>query len=174
MYVKCISSNMCNVRPKCFYPVSVWALGWRGLHHLNNYHSINDYKMTRLNYIPNLISYQTFHFKNITSVLYSWCDASSFFFGIGKKFVFKLPMNNATQYQCITCMGNTADYDSFPYIEISNAFQLRTEKVMKNKPVKPRRLPPTDDSLQLHLLRCVLQIQITKNTLGAGIYTPTT
>ena len=32
---------------------------------------------------------------------------------------------------------------------------LRAENVIKSKHVKPRRLPPTDDSFLLHLQRCL-------------------
>ena len=40
---------------------------------------------------------------------------------------------------------------------------------MKNKRVKPRHLPPTDDSPLLHLQRCVLKKTDSEKCLGSGI-----
>ena len=45
--------------------------------------------------------------------------------------------------------------------------KLRTEKVLKNKHVKPKKLPPTDDSFLLHMLRCTYQLLVWKGCLSA-------
>ena len=65
--------------------------------------------------------------------------------------------------QRMTCTRLVGDIYCDP--ECKSLNQLRTQKVMKNKHAKPRRLPQTDDSLQLHLQRCLLQILIWKNAL---------
>ena len=42
----------------------------------------------------------------------------------------------------------------------------RRESVLKNKSTKPRKLPPTDDSFSLHLLRCHYQLIVWKGRLS--------
>jgi len=39
---------------------------------------------------------------------------------------------------------------------------LRKDKVLSNKHVRPRMLPPTDDSFVLHLMRCLYQLLVWK------------
>ena len=50
--------------------------------------------------------------------------------------------------------------------------KLRMEWALKNKLVKPNKLPPTDDIFLLHLMRCILQLLIWKGSLSAMWYLP--
>lgn len=86
------------------------------------------------------------------------CDTCSALFGIGKKKVFKLMLGNAKDFQKIASIGMgdglsiEARNESVKFIGLlygaNNCVslnKLRTEKVLKNKNVKPKKLPPTDD-----------------------------
>ena len=50
--------------------------------------------------------------------------------------------------------------------------KLRVEKVLKFKRVKSRKLPPTDDSFSLHLLRCAYQLHVWKGCLSTILDIP--
>lgn len=106
------------------------------------------------------------------------CDTTSFFFGIGKKSVFKILSKNASLLSGLSTLGNTPDLTRdhitactmlvgalYGNPSCKSLNKLRTEKVLRNKLVKPRRLPPTDDSFLLHLQRCLRQLLIWKHAL---------
>ena len=46
------------------------------------------------------------------------------------------------------------------------------KRVLENKKVKPRKLPPTDDSLIQHVLRCCYQLMIWKRALTSLVDLP--
>lgn len=54
----------------------------------------------------------------------------------------------------------------------SSLNKLRMKRVLENKKVKPRKLPPTDDSFRLHVLRCSYQIMIWKKALTCIVELP--
>ena len=115
------------------------------------------------------------------------CDTCSSFFGIGKKKVFKIIMNTGTANElhilanigkgkvpskeelkaCIYFVGLL-----YGATHCDSLNKLRVDKVLKIKRVKPRKLPPTDDSFSLHLLRCIYQLLIWKGCLTAMLDMP--
>ncbi|XP_053373036.1 uncharacterized protein LOC123541526 [Mercenaria mercenaria] len=106
------------------------------------------------------------------------CDTCSSFFGIGKRSAFKLMMSKASLFEGMGCLGDVPDLTSvqinactkfvgelYGQPNCTSLTMLRVEKVLKNKSVSPRRLPPTDDSFLLHLQRCLLQLIVWKSAL---------
>ena len=108
------------------------------------------------------------------------CDSCSALFSIGKKKVFNVMLSNAQEFKMVARMGR---HPSLP-VEVKQVCvkfigllygaancvslnKLRTDKAMKKKNVKPKKLPPTDDSFVLHMLRCTYQLLIWKGSLSA-------
>ena len=108
------------------------------------------------------------------------CDSCSAIFSIGKKKVFNVMLANAENIKIVAKMGTDS---CLPFeirqvcvkfvgvlygaVNCGSLNKLRTEKVLKNKHVKPKKLPPTDDSFLLHMLRCTYQLLVWKGCLSA-------
>ena len=136
---------------------------------------------TRFIPIHHLVECLTTEQRQILLSVYciSGCDTTSSLFGIGKKKVFKVMLSCAKDFQKIAGMGTDDNlsvetrYECVKFIGIlygasncTSLNRLRTEKVLKNKSTKPRKLPPTDDSFLLHLLRCHYQLIVWKGCLS--------
>lgn len=105
----------------------------------------------------------------------SGCDTTSSFLGYGKKTFFKQMMQDALKYQELGNLGDSVELSAdeisictrfvgqiYGKNECKSLSQLRAEKVLRSSNIKPRRLPPTDDSFRLHLQRCLYQLIIWK------------
>ena len=108
------------------------------------------------------------------------CDSCSALFSIGKKKVFNAMIGNAEDIRLIATMGTDENLPTqvkqvcvkfvgmlYGAVNCASLNKLRTEKVLKNKNVKPKKLPPTDDSFLLHMLRCTYQLLVWKGCLSA-------
>ena len=108
------------------------------------------------------------------------CDSCSAIFSIGKKKVFNVMLAYAKNIKIVAKMGTDSclpfekrqvcvKFVGLLYgaVNCGSLNKLRTEKVLKNKHVKPKKLPPTDDSFLLHMLRCTYQLLVWKSCLSA-------
>ena len=103
------------------------------------------------------------------------CDTCSAFFGIGKKKVFNLMMQSAMKYQGLKDLGNgsLSKNQKLACTQFVGALhgnsdctslnEIRCTKAAKKVPAK--KLPPTDNSFYLHLLRCTYQFMVWKSCL---------
>jgi len=135
---------------------------------------------TRFVPVHNIVKMLSVEQRNIMLTVYclTGCDSCSAFYGIGKKTAFKVMMSNAADLQTIADLGNTPFlcanarrgctnfvgllYGSKACISLD---VLRKDKVLSNKHVRPRMLPPTDDSFVLHLMSCLYQLLVWKGCL---------
>lgn len=101
------------------------------------------------------------------------CDTCSSFYGIGKKMVFQVLTKSASQLCDLAELGTQpvllpqTKAAAVVFVGLlygqSNCKSLnalRISLVLAKTKVKPRKLPPTNDSFMLHLLRCIYQLQI--------------
>ena len=106
------------------------------------------------------------------------CDTTSGFFGKGKRKAFKMLIDRAEQYQLLYNMGEELLLTDVQRIactkfvinlyggnDTQTLHQLRCAKAKSS--VHPRNIPPTADSLSLHLQRCVIQLWIWRNATTA-------
>ena len=106
------------------------------------------------------------------------CDTYCALFGKGKKKVFKTMMNYSAELQGLAEIGKehplslTAWLPCVPFVgllygcnECLSLNKLRVDRVLGNKKVKPRKLPPTDNSFILYVLRGSYQIMIWRESL---------
>ena len=113
------------------------------------------------------------------------CDTCSAFFGIGKKKAFKILLNNHGDLQGLSDLGNDSSVSAVAwmacvsFVGLLYGFRgclslskLQVKRMLENKKVKPRKLPPTDDSLRLHVLRCCYQLMIWKRALTSLVDLP--
>ena len=110
------------------------------------------------------------------------CDTCSAFFGIGKKKVFNLMMQSAMKYQELKDLGNGSlskiqklACTQFVGVlhgnsDCTSLNEIRCTKAAKKVPAK--KLPPTDNSFYLHLLRCTYQIMVWKSCLETTFVLP--
>ena len=103
------------------------------------------------------------------------CDTCSAFYGIGKKSVFKLLIQRAPKFQGLKDLGNGPLLKSqkitctqfvgalYGKPDCTSLNEIRCAKAAKKVP--PKRLPPTDNSFHLHLLRCTYQLMVWKSCL---------
>ncbi|CAC5402432.1 unnamed protein product [Mytilus coruscus] len=101
------------------------------------------------------------------------CDTTSSFFGHGKKSVFRLLQQRAGSYNGLATLGSsdlTSDQfkhcmsfvgDLYGKKDCFSVDRLRCGKPGKNVPAK--KLPPTENSSKLHVLRCIYQLKICRN-----------
>ena len=113
------------------------------------------------------------------------CDTCCALFGIGKKKAFKTMMTYSAELQGLADIGKehslslTARLACVSFVGLLygcngcwSLNKLRVNRVLENKKVKPRKLPPTDDSFILHVLRCSYQIMIWMESLTSIVELP--
>ena len=110
--------------------------------------------------------------RNIMLAVYclTGCDTTSSFLGHGKRTAFRVMMQKATKLQALANLGSGSltkveqeacvQFVGFLYgaQDCVSLNQLRAEKASKN--IGPKKLPPTEDSMHQHMLRCVYQLSI--------------
>ena len=113
------------------------------------------------------------------------CDTCSSFHGIGKKKAFQVLRKSASQLKEVSELGSTRSISApaktaaitfvgllYGHTECSSLNALRTTLVLGKSKIKPRRLPPTNDSFTLHLLRCAYQLLIRREAIEAKVNLP--
>ena len=107
----------------------------------------------------------------------SGCDTTSCFFGRGKRTAFKVATKHATVLQELSTLGSNMDVptnkERAACIKFAGLMYGKTNCQSLNtirgdlaaKGSAPKKLPPTDDSFNLHVLRCDYQLQIWKQAL---------
>ena len=126
-------------------------------------------------YIPIHVLSQKFtqQQQNILLAVYciTGCDTVSTFYGYGKKTAFRLLMKDANKYQALSLLGSTTELTK-EGLAGATAFvealygkscctclnSLRVEMSQKRKKLLVKKLPPTDDSFKLHVLRTIFQL----------------
>lgn len=114
------------------------------------------------------------------------CDTVSAFFGHGKKQAFKIMMKHGDTFGSMTTIGDTLPMTSDEHASASHFVcylygdtkccdlnKLRCKRAEKGMAAK--KLPPTEDSFSLHILRCAYQVYIWKhaNVSDAELPPPT-
>lgn len=115
--------------------------------------------------------------RNILLTVYcmTGCDTVSSFFGHGKKTAFRILKQRAQAYQQLSSLGTTPvltreqEMAASKFVgalygspETTSLNALRCEKASKS--IQAKKLPPTEDSFHLHLLRVVYQLLIWRNS----------
>lgn len=113
------------------------------------------------------------------------CDTCLSLFGVGKKRAFQIMKRHSDKFTeladlgsspCLTQRVKAAALTFIGLLYGCNSCislnSLRAVMVVERSKTKPRRLPPTDDSLLLHLLRCLYQLMIWKSALQANVVLP--
>ena len=106
------------------------------------------------------------------------CDTSCALFGTGKKKAFKIMMNYSAKLQGLVDIGKEHPLSLTEWLGCVSFVgllygclgclslnKLRVNRVLETKKVKPSKLPPTDDSFILHVLRCSYQIIFLRQSL---------
>ncbi len=133
--------------------------------------------------VDSLLEEMTPEQRNIVLPVYclTGCDTCSFFYGKGKRTVFKALVRKAEHFQSLADLGSAPVKLSKVQTRVCTAFvgglyghsncsslnQIRCEKAKKS--VKPRNMPPCDNSFYQHCLRSVLQLWIWKSALKAQL-----
>ena len=139
-------------------------------------HKANTSNLSR--YIPlrTLFKKLTTHQHKILLPVYclTGCDTTSSFSGHGKKAAFYILINKAGSFHALTDLGSgpltraqelaameftVHLYGCSNYTYLND---LRSKKAANN--ITAKKLPPTDGSIALHLLRCMCQLYICKIT----------
>ena len=143
--------------------------------------------LTRFIPIHNVICKLNEEQTNILLSVYALtgCDTCCALFGIGKKKAFKTMMTYSAELQGLADIGKehslslTARLACVSFVGLLygcngclSLNKLRVNRVLENKKVKPRKLPPTDDSFILHVLRCSYQIIIWMESLTSIVELP--
>jgi len=111
------------------------------------------------------------------------CDTSSSFHGVGKKKAFQVMCKYADELEGLSELGipqqmisPEAKLAAFRFVGLlyghSNCTSLnciRRDSMLGKKRVRPRKLPPTNDSFVLHLLRCTYKLLIWRSSLCPDI-----
>ena len=153
------------------------------LHHRSSVKTKNIYVLTGhsggyislLRYISVHVLYERMSKEQHNLLLpiycFTGCDSTNSFYGHGKKTAFRIMIQKAHTFQPLTSLGSNLDI-SKQEREACTAFvgvmygksgcdsldKLRREKASKN--VSPKKLPPTEDSLQQHILRTAYQLML--------------
>lgn len=144
--------------------------------------------LTRFIPVHTIVNELSFEQRNILLTVYTLTGCDNYyssFIGIGKKKAFKVMMNSAKELQLLADIGKhpsisreaRASCVSFVGLlygsgKCSSLNRLRMKRVIENKSAKPRKLPPTDASFLLHLLRCTYQLMIWRGSLTALLNLP--
>lgn len=106
----------------------------------------------------------------ISAYCLTGCDTCNAFFGIGKKSVYKVVMQNADNFQMLSELGSGPPSKAqrlactqfvgllYGKKDCRSLNEIRCEKAMRKVP--PKKLPPTDNSFTLHVMRCCYQLLI--------------
>ena len=113
------------------------------------------------------------------------CDTCCALFGKGKKKAFKIMMNYSAELQGLADIGTehprllTEWLACVSFVGLLyrcngslSLNKLQVNRIFENKKVKPRILPPTDDSFILHVLQCSYQIIICRESLTRIVELP--
>ena len=143
--------------------------------------------LTRFIPVHKVVNKLTVEQINILLCVYALtgCDTCSALYGIGKKKAFNIMMNKSEELQGLAHVGTdnqlplTARLACVSFVGLLyggsrclSLNKLRVNKVLENKKAKPRKLPPTDDSFILHVLRCIYQIRVWKDSLKCVVDLP--
>ena len=101
------------------------------------------------------------------------CDTCSSFHGKGKKKAFQVLRKSASQLEKLAELGSEPTLSApvkaaaitfvgllYGCTQCKSLNTLRKSFVLEKAKVKPRKLPPTNDSFTQHLLRCIFQLQV--------------
>ena len=97
----------------------------------------------------------------------SGCDTCSFFYGKGKRTIFKLVIQKPYVFQnCDRDFQACINFVSVLYGHSDlKLHEIRCLKARKS--TNPRQLPPTENSLYQHYLRCTYQLLVWRNATTA-------
>lgn len=108
------------------------------------------------------------------------CDTCSSLHGIGKKKAFQVMSKNADELENLTNLGTEPTISAetkaaaiklvgllYGHTNCTSLNALRSVLALRKRPVKPRKMPPTNNSFSLHLLRCIHQLLIWRSALSA-------
>ena len=100
------------------------------------------------------------------------CDTVSSFRGHGKRTAYHLMMQKAAMFQPLSNLGKGLTLENdvkaaaikfvgamYGKAECSSLNDLRCERA-REKSITPKKLPPTEDSFELHVQRCIYQLII--------------
>ena len=130
-------------------------------------------------YIPvhHLCQQLTKEQQNILLTMYclTGCDATSAFYGHGKRKAFKLMVQKCHRFQHLATLGESTNisnqekvactrFVSCMYGQESDTLNaLRCKMAHRN--VMGKKLPPTDNSFSLHVLRCAYQLMVWRQAI---------
>lgn len=112
----------------------------------------------------------------------SGCDSTSAFSGIGKKKIYKTVTKEKTFLKAAGLLGTSMLIDEsvldtleemfcrlYGYKKDGSINECRYKAILRKKKLpKPEKVPPTQDSLRLHFMRCNYQIQEWRNALDVN------
>lgn len=106
----------------------------------------------------------------------SGCDTVSSFYGKGKATAFRVMQQKSAQLQALSSLGTSTETDDaanaacvrfvgalYGKDDCKSVNSLRSERAIAGKNIAAKKLPPTMDSLGLHILRAVYQLLIWRN-----------
>ena len=111
----------------------------------------------------------------------SGCDSTSAFSGFGKTKMYKAMTKEGTFLKAASRLGTSMEIDEDVLDTLEEMFctlygykndrrinECRYKAILKKKLPKPEKVPPTQDSLKLHLMRCNYQIYEWRNALDVN------
>lgn len=132
-------------------------------------------QISHLRYIPvhSIFEKLCLEERNILLAVYclTGCDTVSSFYGHGKRTAFRVMTKKSGSFQALASLGVNTTISKqekaactafvgalYGRGECESLDKLRCEKATKNIP--PKKLPPTENSLHQHVLRCAYQLTI--------------